>query len=246
MKYLIIIITIVAAYLWPLDLFHTVDLIVRTLFEVNMHIFSDTSAHTQWLTEYDFIIVGAGTAGCVLANRLSENPDWNVLLIEAGADEQVLMDVPSFVNFLQSSESANWKYRTDNGSGNNQYCLALQNQQCQFPRGRVMGGSSVLNFMIYTRGNPKDYDKWANMGAVGWSFKDVLPIFEKLVQNFASGDPKGSVPISYVDFQSKISESFVKASVELGLPVIDYNGRSSQEYRQQLKMAGELVLIEPI
>lgn len=235
MKFLIIIIAVVAVFLWPLDLFHTTDLIVRILFEVNVRIFSDISAYSQWLTEYDFIIVGAGTAGCVLANRLSENPHWNVLLIEAGADEQMLMDVPSFVSFLQSSESANWKYRTNNDSGNSRYCLAMVNQQCVFPRGKVMGGSSVLNYMIYTRGNPKDYDNWANMGAVGWSYKDVLPVFEKLEHKILNrsheshegheGD-EGPVPVSYVDFQTKISELFIDATVELGLSVVDYNGQT--------------------
>lgn len=227
MKYLIIIIVVIAAYLWPLDRLHTVDLIVRKLFEVNEHIFRDTNAHSQWLTKYDFIIVGAGTAGCVLANRLSENPKWNVLLIEAGGDEQMLMDVPSFVSSLQSFETSNWQYRTDNASENSRYCLAMENQQCLFPRGKVMGGSSVLNYMIYTRGNPNDYDGWAKMGAVGWSYKDVLPIFEKLEHKIMNGGHdahEGPVPVSYVNYQSKISEYFIDAAVELGLPVVDYNG----------------------
>lgn len=94
--------------------------------------------------KYDFIIVGAGSAGCVLANRLSENPKWNVLLIEAGGSENYLMDIPMLVHYLQD-QKVNWKYKTERSENS---CLAMVNNQCNWPRGKVMGGSSVLNYMV--------------------------------------------------------------------------------------------------
>lgn len=94
--------------------------------------------------KYDFIVVGAGTAGCALAARLSENPSWNVLLIEAGANENLLMDVPMAVHYLQGYD-INWGYKTEPSKTS---CLAMNNNQCNWPRGKVMGGSSVLNYMV--------------------------------------------------------------------------------------------------
>lgn len=99
------------------------------------------------ISEFDFIIVGAGTAGCVLANRLTENPDWKVLLIEAGQSENLLMDIPLVVQYLQRSRDVNWGYRPQSS---NVSCLAMVDNRCLWPRGKVMGGSSVLNYMIYT------------------------------------------------------------------------------------------------
>lgn len=204
--------------------FDTLGYLARKFIEARHYILKDSTADTHWLLEYDFIVVGAGTAGCVLANRLSENPLWNVLLIEAGGDEPLLMGIPSAVQFWQLSDNFNWLYRTDNASGHNQFCLSLSNQECPYSRGKVMGGSSVLNFMIYTRGNVRDYDEWAKMGADGWSYDDVLPFFEKFENILISDGDKNRGPVSYVDYQSPISKAFIDSLVELGLPVIDYNG----------------------
>ncbi|XP_055541022.1 glucose dehydrogenase [FAD, quinone] [Wyeomyia smithii] len=178
--------------------------------------------------EYDFVIVGAGSAGCALAARLSEISDWKVLLIEAGANENLLMDVPMFVHYLQNYD-VNWDYRT---KPSDEYCLAFKNNQCRFPRGKVMGGSSVLNYMIYTRGNRKDFDSWAEAGNEGWSYKDVLPYFQKLEHSvvpnasaeYAGKD--GPLSISYVPYKSRIAKRFVEAAIESGAPYVDYNGPS--------------------
>lgn len=109
---------------------------------------------------YDFIIIGGGSAGSVLANRLTEITDWRVLLIEAGPDESYISEIPLLYPSLQKSR-LDWEYETEPSDS---YCLAMDNQQCSWPRGKVLGGSSVLNAMLYVRGNRKDYDRWAELG----------------------------------------------------------------------------------
>ncbi|XP_044763982.1 glucose dehydrogenase [FAD, quinone]-like [Coccinella septempunctata] len=178
-------------------------------------------------SEYDFIVVGAGTAGCVVANRLSENPDWRVLLIEAGRPENYVMDMPIIANYLQFTDS-NWKYKTE---PSDKYCMGLDNKQCNWPRGKVIGGSSVLNYMIYTRGNRRDYDNWAALGNAGWSFEDVLPYFKK-IENFTIDEyknseyhnDKGYLAVSYSPYRSKVADAIIDASQEAGFPYVDYNG----------------------
>lgn len=178
------------------------------------------------LPSYDFIIVGAGSAGCALANRLSENPAWKILLIEAGQNENLLMDVPLFVHFLQNY-SVNWQYKTD---VSDKYCLGMNNNQCNWPRGKVMGGSSVLNYMIYTRGNRRDYDNWSALGNPGWDYKNVSHYFRKLenslIPNATPGfaGKNGPLTISYVKWRSPVGKAFVEAGIEQGNPYVDYNG----------------------
>lgn len=179
------------------------------------------------ISEFDFVIVGAGTAGCVLANRLTENPDWKVLLIEAGQSENLLMDVPLVVQYLQRSRDVNWGYRPQ--SSNNS-CLAMVDNRCLWPRGKVMGGSSVLNYMIYTRGNRRDYDNWEAMGNPGWGYDDVLPYFKKLENSrIKHASPEyagkgGPLTVSEVEWKSDVAKSFIEAGLELGWPYVDYNG----------------------
>lgn len=178
------------------------------------------------LPEYDFIIVGGGSAGCVLANRLSQNPKWNILLIEAGPSENYIMDIPMFVHYLQSF-NVNWNYKTMKSSTS---CLGMKNNQCRWPRGKVMGGSSVLNFMIYTRGNRRDYDRWAELGNRGWSWREVHPYFQKFEQSHIPDGAKGymgengPMTISYPKWRSGIAKAFVAANIESGSPYVDYNG----------------------
>lgn len=183
--------------------------------------------NVRLLNEYDFIVVGAGTAGCTVAARLSENPAWKVLLIEAGGPENTAMDIPILAHFLQLTE-INWNYRTQ---PSNKYCLAMNNRRCNWPRGKVMGGSSVLNYMMYTRGNRRDYDRWAALGNEGWSYRDVLPYFRKFEGSEIPNAERdyvgrqGPVKIGYPSWRSQISAAFVQAAQEDGLKYRDYNGR---------------------
>ncbi|XP_050302409.1 glucose dehydrogenase [FAD, quinone]-like [Anthonomus grandis grandis] len=184
-------------------------------------------AASKLLKEYDFIVVGAGTAGCVVANRLSENPDWKVLLVEAGRPENFLMDMPILANYLQFTDS-NWRYKTE---PNGRSCLGFDGQRCNWPRGKVVGGSSVLNYMIYTRGNRQDFDNWAAMGNNGWSFKDILPYYKK-IENFTVPVPhdpnyhntEGYLDVSYAPYRTKIADAIVNSSIQYGFPYVDYNG----------------------
>uniref|UniRef100_A0A2A4JID4 Glucose-methanol-choline oxidoreductase N-terminal domain-containing protein n=2 Tax=Heliothis virescens TaxID=7102 RepID=A0A2A4JID4_HELVI len=179
------------------------------------------------LSAYDFIVVGAGTAGCVLANRLTEIPDWKVLLIETGANENYVMDIPILAAYLQFT-SANWGYKT---KPSNKYCAGFENQQCNWPRGKVVGGSSVLNYMIYTRGAKPDYDNWQAMGNDGWGWDDVLPFFKK-VENYnipAFNDSNyhghgGHVNIEHAPFRTSKGKAWVKAAQEMGFKYGDHNG----------------------
>ncbi|KAJ0173023.1 hypothetical protein K1T71_011199 [Dendrolimus kikuchii] len=182
------------------------------------------------LSEYDFIIVGAGTAGCVLANRLTEISEWKVLLIEAGNNENYIMDIPILANYLQFT-GANWGYKTQPSQ---KYCAGFDNQQCHWPRGKVVGGSSVLNYMIYTRGAPNDYNSWAAMGNEGWAWQDVLPYFKK-IENFnipMFDDPKyhghsGNLNIEHAPYRTTKGKAWVKAAKELGFKYGDHNAKDN-------------------
>lgn len=179
------------------------------------------------LDEYDFIIVGAGTAGCTLANRLSEVPQWKVLLVEAGGQENFIMDIPILATFTQFT-TANWKYKT---RPSNTSCLGLRNAQCKYPRGKVMGGSSTLNYMIYTRGHPKDYDNWAALGNEGWSYRELMPYFLKsedmtipeLAKDTKHHSTGGYLTISRTPYRTPLAEAFIESGLETGQRVVDYN-----------------------
>lgn len=134
-----------------------------------------TSTTNVFNKEYDFIVIGAGSGGSVVANRLTEIPDWSVLLLEAGKDEMFLTDIPLLVSYIIPTDY-NWGYKTE-PSGTS--CLAMNEKRCNWHRGKGMGGTSIINYMVYSRGSRVDYDNWERLGNKGWSYKNVLPYFLK-------------------------------------------------------------------
>ncbi|KAK6630172.1 hypothetical protein RUM44_005728 [Polyplax serrata] len=179
------------------------------------------------LSKYDFIVIGAGSAGAVVANRLSENSNWTILLVEAGVDETFISEPPMTFRALQKSEM-DWQFQTE-PSGN--CCLSMKDKRCNWPRGKIMGGSSTINGNIYVRGNKKDYDLWKDLGNEGWGYDDVLKYFKKsenmTVEKYKN-DPYhgtgGYLTVEEYRYHTPLAHAFIDAARELGHPVRDING----------------------
>jgi choline dehydrogenase-like flavoprotein len=176
------------------------------------------------LQEFDYIVVGGGSAGCVVASRLSENPAVSVCLLEAGGpDTSAFIHAPLGFAATAPLGIFNWNYESVPQPG-------LGGRRGFAPRGKVMGGSSSLNAMVYTRGNATDYDQWAAQGNTGWSYQDVLPLFKQSENNQCFGADTyrgvdGPLNVCYLRSPSPINQSFLDACESQGLPrTPDYNG----------------------
>ncbi|KAH8411365.1 hypothetical protein KR215_002837 [Drosophila sulfurigaster] len=178
--------------------------------------------------QYDFIVVGGGSAGAVIANRLSEVRNWSVLLLEAGGDETEISDVPALAGYIQLTD-LDWKYQTIPAPG--KYCQAMKGDRCNWPRGKVLGGSSVLNAMVYVRGSKNDYNKWAELGNPGWDYPNMLKYFLKSedVRNpyLASTnyhETGGYLTVQESPWRTPLSIAFLQAGMEMGYENRDING----------------------
>ncbi|WP_213738066.1 choline dehydrogenase [Bradyrhizobium sp. dw_411] len=177
--------------------------------------------------EFDYVIVGAGSAGCVLANRLSAGGEHSVLLLEAGPEDKNLwIHVPLGYGKLFKEKTVNWMYQTEPEP-------ELGGRQVFQPRGKVLGGSSSINGLLYVRGQHEDYDRWRQRGNSGWGYDDVLPYFKKAENQQRGGDEYhgvgGPLTVSNLGHPDPLSAAFIDAAAETGLPVnSDFNGASQE------------------
>ncbi|MBU1357165.1 MAG: GMC family oxidoreductase N-terminal domain-containing protein, partial [Gammaproteobacteria bacterium] len=177
--------------------------------------------------EFDYIVVGAGSAGCVLAGRLSEDPATRVLLLEAGPpDRSLWIHLPIGYGKTMWSPTYNWRFETDPDPN-------MNGRRIYWPRGKTLGGSSAINGLIYIRGQREDYDHWAALGNAGWGYEDVLPYFIR-----SEGNQRGAIPLHGGDGPLKVSdigarheliEAFIDGAQEIGVPrTDDFNGATQE------------------
>ncbi|WP_284892855.1 GMC family oxidoreductase [Cobetia amphilecti] len=188
---------------------------------------------------YDYIVIGAGSAGCVLANRLTEDPSIKVLLLEAGgSDWNPWIHVPVGYFKTMHNPATDWCYLTDPDKG-------INGRRLQWPRGKVLGGSSSLNGLLYIRGQHEDYDDWAAAGNQGWDYASVLPYFRKSECQARGANQwhgtDGPLHVSDLRLKREIAERFIEAAVEVGIPLNqDVNGERQEGvgYFQQTTYKG--------
>ena len=181
--------------------------------------------------EFDYIIIGAGSAGCILANRLSASGDHTVLLVEAGgSDRSWMIAMPTALSYPMNTKRFNWGFHSEPEAG-------VDDRILDCPRGRVLGGSSSINGMAFVRGHARDFDEWAEHGADGWSYDDCLPYFKRLetwqggADTYRGGDgPVGVGQGNGMRFNA-LYEAFIDAGVEAGYPrTADYNGETQEGF----------------
>ncbi|XP_011315313.1 glucose dehydrogenase [FAD, quinone] [Fopius arisanus] len=176
--------------------------------------------------EYDFIIVGAGPGGSTVANRLSENQNWRILLLEAGEPEGILQQIPSFSSI---NSKYDWQYKYE---PQDKACLGMKDRTCPCPKGKSLGGTTTINGMVYARGHKLDFDIWAQQGNYGWSYEEILPYFRKservnlrepVDEPYRGRD--GYLHVQNSPWSTPVKTAFLDSGKELGYDVVDYNGR---------------------
>jgi choline dehydrogenase len=172
--------------------------------------------------QFDFIIVGAGSAGCVLANRLSADGRHQVLLIEAGGkDNSLNIHIPLMVVNLLRDEKYTWPFLTEKQ-------VHLNGKEQLWARGRVLGGSSSINGNVFVRGDPAEFDSWSSLGCQGWSWEDMLPYFKRM-ETYADGAPDtrgkdGPISVTQLKNFDKLADAYLDANREAGFELVnDYN-----------------------
>ncbi|KZN30337.1 choline dehydrogenase [Pseudoalteromonas luteoviolacea S2607] len=182
------------------------------------------------MSQFDYIIVGAGSAGCVLANRLSADPQHKVLLLETGgSDKSIFIKMPTALSIPMNTEKYAWQFHTEEEP-------YLNNRKMHCPRGKVLGGSSSINGMVYVRGHAKDFDEWESHGAKGWNYQTCLPYFKK-AETWLMGEDDyrgGEGPVGVNNGNNMVNplyRAFIEAGNEAGYPVTtDYNGEQQEGF----------------